>query len=198
MHPKQIGLHKKFISSCLSIFKKNSPWEVSPQLWYEEWSIRQGYFQNFITRIVGKLGVTFPIVGIRHLKAVHLAQHAVRGNRYEILPASLPDLWDPVTEEGVKKLIFMEGERGYWKSFTAVPFYIDHKRWKTINMFVYLEGLVTSAIRNTAFVKLWKYSCPTNFLKYFTPSEGLLDNCHDIVYWFYCQDIVYYRSLTIK
>ena len=50
---------------------------VSPQLWYEEWSIQQGYFQNFITRIVGKLGVTSPLVGIRPLKAVHLAQHAV-------------------------------------------------------------------------------------------------------------------------
>ena len=50
---------------------------VSPQLWYEEWSIWQVYFQNFITRIVGKLGVTFPIAGIRPLKAVHLTQNAL-------------------------------------------------------------------------------------------------------------------------
>ena len=65
---------------------------ISVPLWYKEWSIQQGYFQNFITRIVRKLGVTFPIVGIRHLKAGHLAQNAVRGNRYDILPASVPDL----------------------------------------------------------------------------------------------------------
>jgi len=74
------------------ISKHQIPNKVSPQLWYEKWSIRQGYFHNFITRTVGKLGVTFPIVGIRPLKAFHLAQNAVRGNRYEILPASLPDL----------------------------------------------------------------------------------------------------------
>ena len=65
----------------LNFYRAHNHCGVFPQLWYEEWSIRQGYFQNFITRIVGKLGVTFPIAGIRPLKAVHLAQNAVRGNR---------------------------------------------------------------------------------------------------------------------
>jgi len=37
----------------------------------------RNYFKNFITRIVGKLGVTFPIFRIRPLKAIHLAQNAV-------------------------------------------------------------------------------------------------------------------------
>ena len=63
----------------VELSRRKNEMPVSPQLWYEEWSTRQGYFQNFIMRIVGKWGVTFPIVGIRPLKAVHLKQNAVSG-----------------------------------------------------------------------------------------------------------------------
>ena len=64
------------------ISKHQIPNKVSPQLWYEKWSIRQGYFHNFITRTVGKLGVTFPIIGIRPLKAVHLTQNVEKTRLY--------------------------------------------------------------------------------------------------------------------
>ena len=162
---------------------------VSPQLWYEEWSIRQGYFQNFITRIVGKLGVTFPIVGIRPLKAVHLAQNAVRGNR---LPTA-GRLWNSSSIpagslrsrdwEGVKKLIFTEGERGYWKSFRAVPFYRQLLTMKNLNHSRSLAEPCDLCLSKAAILKLWRHLRLTDSPNFFTPSEGLRINSRYLPFW---------------
>jgi hypothetical protein len=35
--------------------------------------------------------------------------------------------------EGVKKLIFKEGEWGYWRSFRAIPFYRELLTMKNLN-----------------------------------------------------------------
>ena len=76
--------------------------------------------------------------------------------------------------EGVKKWILTEDERGYWKSFRAVPFYRQLLTVKNLNHSRSLAEPCNLCLSKTAILKLWRYLRSTDSPNFFTASEGLL------------------------
>ena len=83
---------------------------------------------------------------------------------------SIPRNW-----EGVKKSILTEGERGYWKSFRAVPFHRQLLTVKNLNHSRSLAEPCDLCPSKAAILKLWRYLRSTESRNFFTPSEGLRD-----------------------
>ena len=75
--------------------------------------------------------------------------------------------------EGVKKSILTEGERGYWKSFRAVPF---HRQLLTLKNLSHSRSLAEPydlCLSKAAILKLWRYLRSTDSPNFFTASDYL-------------------------
>jgi hypothetical protein len=100
--------------------------------------------------------------------------HKGRGNSFYF-----PSLEE---REGVKKLILTEGERGYWRSFRAVPFRAELLTMKNLyNTRSHAESYYL-CLSKTAILKLRKCSRSTDSPNFFTASgdEGEGELCQFI------------------
>ena len=73
----------------------------------------------------------------------------------------------------MKQSILTEGERGYWKSFRAVPFHGQLLTVKNLNHSRSLAEPCDLCLSKAAILKLWRYLCSPDSPNFFTASEGL-------------------------